>query len=144
MSELPPQPQQTPKYTPEKLAEYLRDVDGVLFVDIKVLMRGFEESSGVYKPWPKAGVKKSLDSILVMFEQKVKLYQGAGDSKNAKRASKKVEELKHIFSALDGSQEMPEGFLQTVQQAIKSEINIPDALGNAINPTTPPENITEN
>ena len=139
-----PQPQQPPKYTPEKLAEYLSDVDGALIIDIKVLMRGFEESSGVYKPWPKAEVEKSLNSILVMFEQKVKLYQGAGNSEKAKKASEEVEGLKRLFSTLNNSQAVPKDFLQTVQQVMEGKINISDALRNALNATTPPERIIEN
>lgn len=120
----PPQAPQQPKYTPEKLAEYLRDTDGALSVSIKVLVRGFEESPDVYKPWPKAEVKKSLASILSFFEVKAKYYEGAGESEKAKKAQEKVEELKNIFSAIDNSEEVPEGFLQTVQQAVEADINL--------------------
>ena len=114
---------QSPKYTPEKLAEYLRDTDGALAVSIKVLVRGFEASADpeVYKPWPKAEVQKSLASILALFEVKVKYYEGAGESEKAQEARTKVQELRGIFATIDNVEEIPEGFLQTVQQAVGGE-----------------------
>ncbi len=122
----PPQPPQTPKYTPEKLTEYLRETDVVLSTGIKVLVRGFEDSTDVYKPWPKAEVQKSLDSLLAMSEVKIKYYEGADNAEGAKKASEEVAELKEIFSEIDSSEEVPEGFLQRVKIAVESSMNLPE------------------
>lgn len=127
------QPSRSPKYTLEKLAEYLRDTDEALFTNVKVLMRGFEESPGVYKPWPKADVKKFLTSLLSMFEQKVKLYEGAEDSEKTQKARLKVQELRKIFAAIDSDEEALGDFLQTVKQAVESDINLPENLRKALN-----------
>jgi hypothetical protein len=118
----PPQTSQQPKYTPEKLAEYLKNNDSALSTNIKILTRGFEESAGVYKPWPKVEVKKSLNSILAFFNVKVVYYKGAGEQQKAQQAAEKLEELKKIFSEIDNSEEIPEGFLQRVQQVVEATI----------------------
>jgi hypothetical protein len=117
----PPQVAQQPKYSPEKLAEYLKDTDGALAVSLRVLVRGMEVSADpeTYKPWPKAEVKKSLDSILSLCEVKVKYYEGAGEMQKAQEARDKVERLRTIFSEIDKAEEVPEGFLQKVQQSIE-------------------------
>jgi len=139
----PPQVPQQPKYTSEQLQRYLQETNGALGVSLKVLVRGMEVSADpeTYKPWPKAEVKKSLVSILNFFEVKVKYYEGAGESEKAKKAQEKVEELKNIFSAIDSSEEVSEGFLQTVQQAVESDINIPNNARNILDDKTPSENI---
>jgi len=137
----PPQVPQQPKYTPEQLQRYLQETDGALGVSLKVLVRGMEVSADpeTYKPWPKAEVKKSLASILSFFEVKVKYYEGAGESEKAQKAQEKVEELKNIFSAIDSGEEVAEGFLQTVQQAVESDINISENVRSAENGTEQPE-----
>jgi hypothetical protein len=118
------QPPQSPKYTQEKLTQYLKETDGALSTMTKVLVRGFEENSDVYKPWPKSEVKKSLASILALFESKVKYYEGAGKSEKTKKAQAKVQELRSIFATIDNSEEVPEDFLHTVQQAVENDLNL--------------------
>lgn len=118
-----PQSSQKPEYSPEKLAEYLRDTDGVLEVSLRVLTRGMQvEMNEVYKPWPKKEVQKSLSSILAMFEVKIKYYEGAGEFDKAKEAGEKLERLKKLFSEIDKSEEVPPGFIQKVKQAVEAEM----------------------
>ncbi len=118
----PPQASQQPKYNSEQLTRYLSETDGALAVNLKILVRGMEVSADPesYKPWPKAEVKKSLDSILVLCESKVKYYEGAGESEKEKTAQEKVEELRRLFSEIDNNEEVPGGFLSRVQQAIEA------------------------
>jgi len=123
-----PQTPQLPEYTPEQLQRCLQETDEALGASLKVLVKGMEVSFDpeIYKPWPKVEVKKSLASILRFFESKVIYYEGAGQSEKAKQAAEKVKELKNIFSEIDSGEEVPEGFLQTVQQAVEAEINYSD------------------
>lgn len=120
-----PETIQQPMYTPDKLAEYLRDTNGALTVSLKVLLRGMEVSAHpeTNKPWTKVEVKESLDSILKLFEVKPKYYQGAGELEKSKQAQEKVEELKKLFSEIDSSEEVPEGFLSKVQHAVETAMS---------------------
>lgn len=118
----PPQATQQPKYTAEKLAEYLRDTDGALATSLKVLVRGMEVSAApeTYEPWSKAEVQKSLASILALVESKAKYYEGAGETQKAQEVRQKIEQLRKTFSEIDGAEEIPAGFLERIKQEVEA------------------------
>lgn len=116
------QPPQIPKYTQEKLTKYLKETNEALSAMTTVLINGFEESSDIYKPWPKAKIEKILSSIVSLLKSKIIYYERAEELEKAQKTETIVEELKKAFSAIEKDKEVPESFLQTVQQAIESDL----------------------
>ncbi len=121
----PQKSEHIPDYTPDKLAEYVRDTNGAVLTSMKVLVRGMIIAiPDEYKPWPIKDVKASLDSILRLLKVNITYYEEAGEAQKAQEVREKIERLKHVFSEIDTAEEIPEGFLQKVEQAVKKEVTL--------------------